>query len=114
MSTGGAKFAGLMLARKVGNELISTTHKARRLTTEQLVFGNASRRGVFNKVFEKAQEQLQHVFGMEMTELPAKEKVTIAQKRGVSSFVTRFYSCGFLKLTTLSLSGPKILCIVFH
>lgn len=48
----------------------------------QIVLGNASRRGAFNQVFEKAQEQLQHVFGMEMIELPAKEKVTIAQKRG--------------------------------
>ncbi|KAF2230945.1 MAGE-domain-containing protein, partial [Viridothelium virens] len=45
------------------------------------VLGSTAQRGAFNKVFERAQEQLQHVFGMEMVELPAKEKVTIAQKR---------------------------------
>ena len=53
--------------------------------TVRTVLGNTSRRGAFNKVFEKAQEQLQRVFGMEMVELPAKEKVTIAQKRGNSA-----------------------------
>ena len=35
----------------------------------------------FKVVFEAAQEHLERVFGMAMTELPSKEKVTIAQKR---------------------------------
>jgi melanoma-associated antigen len=48
------------------------------------VFGSATRRGAFNQVFDEAQLQLRHVFGMEMTELPAKEKVTIAQKRAAA------------------------------
>ncbi|KAL9095138.1 MAG: hypothetical protein Q9165_002741 [Trypethelium subeluteriae] len=51
------------------------------LMMRRIVLGSTARRGAFNKVFECAQEQLQHVFGMEMVELPAKEKVTIAQKR---------------------------------
>ena len=35
----------------------------------------------FKRVFTEAQEQLRSVFGMELTELPVKEKVTISQKR---------------------------------
>lgn len=36
----------------------------------------------FKTVFETAQKQLRTVFGMELTELPAREKVTVAQRRG--------------------------------
>lgn len=36
----------------------------------------------FKEVFIRAQAELKGVFGMEMVELPAREKVTIAQKRG--------------------------------
>ena len=35
----------------------------------------------FKRVFTEAQEQLRSVFGMELTELPVKEKVTVSQKR---------------------------------
>ena len=35
----------------------------------------------FKHVFTEAQDQLRTVFGMELTELPVKEKVTISQKR---------------------------------
>ena len=35
----------------------------------------------FKHVFTEAQDQLRSVFGMELTELPVKEKVTISQKR---------------------------------
>lgn len=40
---------------------------------------NAGRQ--FKHLFTEAQEQLRSVFGMELTELPVKEKVTISQKR---------------------------------
>ena len=40
---------------------------------------------LFKRVFDDAQQQLRNVFGMELTELPQKEKVTVAQKRGRSS-----------------------------
>ena len=36
----------------------------------------------FKVVFEEAQQVLRHRFGMQMIELPAKEKVTITQRRG--------------------------------
>lgn len=36
----------------------------------------------FRKVFEEAQIELQSVFGMEMVELPAREKVTLQERRG--------------------------------
>lgn len=36
----------------------------------------------FKHVFDDAQQQLRDVFGMELTELPQKEKITVAQKRG--------------------------------
>lgn len=36
----------------------------------------------FKPVFAGAQQELRSKFGMEMTELPAREKVTISQRRG--------------------------------
>lgn len=36
----------------------------------------------FKNVFEGAQRELLRTFGMQMVELPAKEKVTISQRRG--------------------------------
>lgn len=41
-------------------------------------------RGSFRRVFEGAQEQLRSKFGMEMVELPAREKTTMKEKRGLS------------------------------
>ncbi|KAF2150999.1 MAGE-domain-containing protein [Myriangium duriaei CBS 260.36] len=38
----------------------------------------------FKAVFAQAQQQLRHVFGMEMTELPAREKITMQQKRAAA------------------------------
>lgn len=38
----------------------------------------------FKSVFEEAQKILRHRFGMQMVELPAKEKITITQRRGKS------------------------------
>ncbi|KAJ5367334.1 hypothetical protein N7541_001275 [Penicillium brevicompactum] len=37
--------------------------------------------GSFKTVFEQAQRELRSKFGMEMTELPAREKATVAQRR---------------------------------
>ena len=37
-------------------------------------------------IFAEAQNRLRTVFGMELTELPQKEKITISQKRGMLSF----------------------------
>lgn len=37
---------------------------------------------LFKPVFESAQRELRERFGMEMTELPAREKVTVTQRRG--------------------------------
>lgn len=51
----------------------------------------------FKHVFSDAQDQLRSVFGMEMTELPQKEKVTVSQKRAAqrsgiqSSSTTKSY-----------------------
>lgn len=44
------------------------------------VLGAQSRQ--FKTVFGEAQTQLRVTFGMEMTELPLKDKVTLAQRRG--------------------------------
>lgn len=41
---------------------------------------NAGRQ--FKTIFSEAQQQLYKVFGMTLTELPQKEKITISQKRG--------------------------------
>ena len=42
----------------------------------------------FKLVFMLAQDQLRTVFGMEITELPQKDKITISQKRGPYSLST--------------------------
>jgi hypothetical protein len=39
-------------------------------------------RGAFKRTFEAAQKQLRSKFGMEMVELPAREMVTMKEKRG--------------------------------
>jgi melanoma-associated antigen len=52
----------------------------------RLVLGPDGRR--FKQVFEEAQKQLRDKFGMEMTELPIREKVTISQRRGMTSYLT--------------------------
>ena len=49
--------------------------------TDKLVIGKQRRS--FKRVFEAAQKQLQKKFGMEMVELPAREKVTMREKRGL-------------------------------
>ncbi|TKA61998.1 hypothetical protein B0A55_10248 [Friedmanniomyces simplex] len=55
----------------------------RRQTIREKVLGSAGRQ--FKPVFDQAQLQLRGVFGMEMVELPEKEKVTVAQKRAAKS-----------------------------
>jgi len=52
----------------------------RRADISEKVLGSQGRQ--FKKVFDQAQLDLRSVFGMEMVELPAKEKVTIRQRRG--------------------------------
>ncbi|KAI9750065.1 MAG: hypothetical protein M4579_006617 [Chaenotheca gracillima] len=51
----------------------------RRADVGAKVLGQHSRQ--FKPVFEGAQRELRNVFGMEMTELPIKEKITITQRR---------------------------------
>jgi hypothetical protein len=53
----------------------------------------AKQRVPFKKVFELAQVQLKTVFGMEMVELPAREKVSLKEKRGMlNTYSTSPYS----------------------
>lgn len=52
----------------------------RRAEISERVLGTAGRQ--FKAVFAQTQLQLRAVFGMEMVELPAREKVTLAQRRG--------------------------------
>jgi len=68
----------------------------RRAEISEKVLGTQGRQ--FKKVFEEAQEQLRHVFGMQMVELPTKEKVTIREKRGSLTSNMRF------KITVLILA----------
>ncbi|KAK5682267.1 hypothetical protein LTS10_005393 [Elasticomyces elasticus] len=55
----------------------------RRLAIREKVLGSAGRQ--FKPVFDQAQIALRGTFGMEMVELPAMEKVTVAQKRAAKS-----------------------------
>ena len=44
----------------------------------------------FKMVFDQAQKALKTTFGMEMVELPQREKVTASQRRGVYLRVNQF------------------------
>lgn len=67
----------------------------------------------FKHVFSDAQDQLRTVFGMEMTELPQKEKVTVSQKRTAARSGTQSSSSSKAWILTSTLSAryrqPKIL-----
>ncbi len=52
------------------------------INTDSQVIGK--QRGSFKRVFESAQIQLRTKFGMEMVELPVREKTTMKEKRGLS------------------------------
>jgi len=55
----------------------------RRADISEKVLGSAGRQ--FKDVFNQAQLQLRSVFGMEMVELPTREKVTVQQRRGMGT-----------------------------
>jgi hypothetical protein len=77
----------------------------------------------FKTVFEQAQRELRSKFGMEMTELPAREKATVAQRRGPYLFLSfslilslfgvwvrcRHYATHFMSIhkSLTPTSGPK-------
>ena len=54
----------------------------RRSDISSKVLGETSSRQ-FKVVFERAQMELKTVFGMQLEELPSREKVTISQRRGM-------------------------------
>lgn len=53
----------------------------RRQDISDKVLGSGSRQ--FKKVFAQAQHELRTVFSMELVELPARDKLTVAQRRGM-------------------------------
>ena len=55
----------------------------RRAEISEKVLGSGTGAKMFKHVFGSAQQELRSVFGMEMVELPGREKVTVAQKRGM-------------------------------
>jgi hypothetical protein len=68
--------SGKTLARKVRAVLSSILS----FNLTLAVLGTNTR--MFKHVFEAANSQLMDVFGMQMVELPSREKVTVRQKRG--------------------------------
>lgn len=73
------------LARKFVRYALSCDYSRtpiRRSDISQKVFGTTS--APFRRVFELTQHQLQNVFGMELQELPSKEKVTVQQRRAAA------------------------------
>lgn len=69
------KMVRLALASEYSRQPIRRTDISAKVLGEQ-----GSRR--FKAVFDEAQTVLRKRFGMEMVELPGKEKVTISQRRG--------------------------------
>ncbi|KAG9609123.1 MAGE-domain-containing protein, partial [Aureobasidium melanogenum] len=71
----------------------------RRTDITAKVLGTNARQ--FKAVFNEAQTQLRGTFGMEMTELPQKEKVTLAQRRAAQKSQNTQKSSGFWILTSV-------------
>ena len=61
----------------------------------------------FKVVFEGAQKALRATFGMQMVELPAKEKVTVSQRRGEFFFFFPFIFFIFKSRLMFHCSCPK-------
>ena len=55
----------------------------RDMIREKVLGAGATGSKVFKQVLEQAQVQLRSVFGMELMELPSREKVTAKQRRGM-------------------------------
>ena len=79
------KMVRLALSTEYSRQVIRRTDISAKVLGEQ-----GSRQ--FKLVFEGAQKLLRERFGMQMVELPAKEKVTISQRRGRWSFFFFFFS----------------------
>lgn len=60
----------------------------------------------FKQVFEQAQRELKQRFGMEMSELPARDKTTITQRRG-----ELFFSCFSVLLSLFLALSLCRLCV---
>lgn len=69
------KLVRLALASEYSRQMIRRTDISTKVLGE-----HGSRQ--FKAVFEGAQKELRARFGMQMAELPGKEKVTISQRRG--------------------------------
>ncbi|QIW96068.1 hypothetical protein AMS68_001586 [Peltaster fructicola] len=59
----------------------------RRAEVGEKVLGTNGRQ--FKKVFTQAQHELRTIFGMELVELPSKDKITVAQKRAAQKEATK-------------------------
>lgn len=69
------KLVRLALASEYSRQVIRRTDISTKVLGEQ-----GSRQ--FKAIFEGAQKELRARFGMQMAELPGKEKVTVSQRRG--------------------------------
>lgn len=80
-----AAAGGEELAKKLVRYALACDHARmpiRRDGIRDKVLGNNARS--FKRVFDGAQDQLREVFGMEMSELPTKEKRTLKEKQSMS------------------------------
>ncbi|KAF2860719.1 MAGE-domain-containing protein [Piedraia hortae CBS 480.64] len=71
----------------------------RRPDVGEKVLAGASRQ--FKEVFKNAQQQLRDIFAMEMVELPAKEKVTLAQRRAAQQLQSSKAPTAWVLVTVL-------------
>jgi hypothetical protein len=62
----------------------------------------------FKRIFDGAQTQLRTKFGMEMTELPQKEKVTLKDRRGEFSPLPTQLARRLLLISPTLASGTKV------
>jgi hypothetical protein len=103
---GSAASGGEELVKKLVRYALACDHARmpiRRDGIRDKVLGNNARS--FKRVFDGAQEKLREVFGMEMSELPIKEKRTLKEKQ--SMFLALALAClGCRSLTNASWQRP--------
>ncbi|KAK3723434.1 hypothetical protein LTR37_001686 [Vermiconidia calcicola] len=79
----------------------------RRAEISEKVLGSGTGAKMFKHVFAAAQQELRSVFGMEMVELPGREKVTVAQKRAAQKSQSQTANKAPTSWTLISILPPQ-------
>ncbi|KAL0640841.1 hypothetical protein Q9L58_000148 [Maublancomyces gigas] len=76
-----------------------TRQPLKRVDINSKVLGSRGR--MFKEIFEQSQKELRHIFGMELVELPMREKTKLSQRRAAQTSEKPSTSSGQYVLTTV-------------